>query len=295
MGNHSIKSLENKSEITKKKKKLFCCLSTSSFSIDDKSLPTFDRISTNIDKNNQKQILYYYQSIEDLEKSLHNPSLELLINKYQLKFYLKDYLNRLKQSKINQTFKKYFSLSTIIYPCNGINQFLTDDLNIFLITLPESILPNLLINPIKIHEQIRSKCYFIPLTNCQIEPNDDEYKQKSISLDRTHDGITLDNNQIINSNKESIEFESSCRLISNDSFQTGFIHIDQDKIAKQYLPFIYFSSDDNLYYLSSNLIQKWFNTLILVNQTCSIAKRFLIGDKSHITCLLKPQFTNQEK
>ena len=36
-----------------------------------------------------------------------------------------------------------------------------------------------------------------------------------------------------------------------------------------------------------------FNTLILLNQTCAIAKRFLLGDRSHMTCLLKEQTKNQ--
>ncbi|CAF3432205.1 unnamed protein product, partial [Rotaria sp. Silwood2] len=109
--------------------------------------------------------------------------------KYQLNFYLEDYQNRLKNSKIKQTFKQHFSSSTIINPSNRINQLLIDDLNLFIISSPESILPNLFINTnnsFKIHEQLRSKCYFIPLTYYQIEPNDDEYKQKSIPLDRTH-------------------------------------------------------------------------------------------------------------
>lgn len=282
MGNNSIKSVK-----TKKKKRFFCCLcSSSSFSIDEKTLPIFDRILSNNEK--------IYQSFDDLEKILYNTSFGLIIKNFQLNFYLKDYLNRLKNSlKINQTFQTYFSLSTIIYPCNGINQFLTDDLNLFSIIPPESILPKN--NSYKIHEQLRSKCYFIPLTNCQIEPNDDEYKQKIRSLDCTHVVITLENNSTINKNQISNELNLSCILISNDSFQTGFIHIDQEKLAKQFLPFIEFSSQDNLFYLSSNLIQKWFNTLILVNQTCGIAKRFLLGEKNHINCLIKPKNTNQEK
>jgi hypothetical protein len=257
MGNKSIKSSKKKDENINKKKKVFCCLCTSSFSINEKSLSTFDQISLNIDKN-PKQTSYYCQSIEDLDKSLHITSLELII-------------------KSNREFV---------------------NLNLFFISPPESILPNLLINKnhsYQIHEQIRSKCYFIPLTNCQIEPDDDEYKQKSILLDRTHVVITLENNSTVETNKIPIEFESAGIFISNDSFQTGFIRIDQEKLAKQFLPFIYFCSEENLFYLSSNLIQKWFNTLILVNQTCAIAKRFLIGDKNHITCLLKEQITNQEK
>jgi len=288
MGNKLIKSSKNKTH--------FCCLSTSTFSIDEKSYPTFDRLSTN---NDQNQPSFYCQTIEDLKKSPDDLSVELiiksnsefsyLINKFQLNFYLKDYLNRLNNSKINQTLKTHFSSSTIIYPCNGINQVLTDDLQIFLISPPESILPNL---STKIHEQIRSKCYFIPLRNDPIEPNDDEYKQRILPIDRTHVVITLENNSTISTNRIFSELESSCVFISNDCFQTGLIRIDQEKIAKEFLPFISHSSEDNLCYLSSNLIQKWFQTLILVNQTCAIVKRFLLGNKNHITCLLKEQDTN---
>jgi hypothetical protein len=284
MGNNSIKS--------SKSKNLFCCLSNSSFSIDDKSYPTFDRLSTKIDQN--QQTLFYEDlknpSIEFLIKS--NREFNNLINRFQLNFYLKDYLNRLKNSKINQTFKTHFSSSTIIYPCNGVNQVLTDDLQIFLISPPESILPNLSRienNSSKIHEQIRSKCYFIPLINDSIEPNDEEYQQKILPIDRTHFVISLENHSTVSSNRIFQESKSSCLFISNDCFQTGLIRIDPEKIPKEFLPFISHSFEDNLYYLSSNLIQKWFQTLILINQTCTIVKRFLLGDKNHITCLLKEQ------
>ncbi|CAF0811924.1 unnamed protein product [Rotaria sordida] len=225
-----------------------------------------------------------------------------LAKKIQLNIYLKDFLLRLNNTKVKQTFKNHFSLSTIIYPLAGIDQILADDLNLFLITPSESILPNLSTNThsiYKIHEQIRSKSYFIPITNCKIEVDDDEYKKRSIQLDRTHVVITIENknkeqDDIEINKKKSIEQESSYLLVSNDSFHTGYLRIDQEKLAKHFLPFIYHSSDDNIYYLSSNLIQHWFNTLILVNQTCAIAKRFLTGDGSHITCLIKQQtnYTN---
>jgi hypothetical protein len=327
-----------------KNKKRFCCLCTThSISIDETSFPTFDRI---LSENNHKKSLsdkkrlYHYQSIEDLEKSLHNsasinqwidslpilgtPSLNRLeINpkksnfneqfkhiltrksnreilnltkKFRLNFYLHDYLNRLKNSNIKQTFKTHFSSSTIIYPSNPSYQYLTDDLNLFLSTPPESILPNLFINTnsaSQIHEQLRAKCYFIPLTDCKIEPNDDVYQQKSIPLDRTHVVITLENKQIPKTDKIPIESEPSFIFVSNDSFQTGFIRIDQEKLPKQFSPFISYYSEENVSYLSSNLIQQWFNTLMLVNQTCAIAKRFLLGNKNHITCLLKEQTQTQ--
>jgi hypothetical protein len=92
--------------------------------------------------------------------------------------------------------------------------------------------------------------------------------------------------------KVSVEQDPSFIFISNDSFQTGFIRIEQEKIPKHFLPFISYSQEENSYYLSSNLIQQWFHTLILVNQTCAIAKRFLTGDGSHITCLIKQKMNN---
>lgn len=225
-----------------------------------------------------------------------------LAKQIQLNFYLNDFLSRLNNSKLKQTFNNHFALSTIIYPLAGIDQILADDLNLVLITPSESILPNLLSNThntYKVHEQIRSKSYFIPMTNCKIEIDDDEYKKKMIELDRTHFVITLENktkdqDDISVNKKVPIEQEPSSVFTSTDSFRTGFIRFDQTKIPKHLLPFIYHSTEDNIYYLSSNLIQQWFHTLILVNQTCAIAKRFLIGDGSHITCLIKQQ-TNHTK
>jgi hypothetical protein len=190
----------------------------------------------------------------------------------------------------------------MIYPFAGIDQILADDLNLLIITPSESLLPNLSSNThstYKTCEQIRSKCYFYPITDYKIEPDDDEYQRKRIELDRTHVVITLENKTKEQDDstipkKGPIEQESSCIFISNDSFQTGFLRIDQEKIVKHLLSFIFHSTEDNIYYLSSNLIQQWFNTLILVNQTCAIAQRFLTGDGSHITCLIKQQ-TNQTK
>jgi hypothetical protein len=361
MGNKSSKLSDKKFEKTNKNKNLFCCLRSSTFSIDEKYFPTLDRLLSN-DKVNYSTALQQFdksprsrpknllgnpkRTIEDLEVSLHStssidqwidslpilgtpslnrPKTDLIINhhltfddeqfshiltrksnrrliniakNFQLNFYLKDFLNRLKTSKLKQTFKNHFSSSTIIYPCGGINQILTDSLNLFIISPSESMLPKISTNVnslYKIHEQLRSKCYFIPTRNYQIEPDDDEYKQKSLQLDRTHVVITLETNQTTKLNEESIEFESSYVFMSNNSFQTGFIRIDQEKISKEFLPFIYYNSEENISYLSSNLIQQWFNTLIFINQTCAIAKRFLIGDGSHITCLLKSNQSNNEK
>lgn len=221
----------------------------------------------------------------------------------RLNIYLKDFLSRLKNSKLKQTFKNHFSLPSIICPLTGIDQTLADDLNLFLITPAESLLPNLLSNShgtYKIHEQIRSKSYFAPITNCKIEIDDDEYKKKSLELDRTHVVITLDNKikqqdeTTTNKKMSIIEQDPICLFISDDSFHTGYLRIDQEKLIKQYSPFIYHSTDENIYYLSSSLMQQWFHTLMLVNQTCSIAKRFLLGDGSHITCLIKQQ-TNHIK
>lgn len=221
----------------------------------------------------------------------------------QLNNYLKDFFTRIKASKLKQTFKNHFSLSTMIYPFTRIDQIFADDLNLLLFIPSESILPHRSSNKhanYKIHEQIRSKCYFTPQTDYKIEPNDEEYQRKSIELDRTHVVITLENKSKddqddVKQLTPPIEEKSACVFISIDSFQTGLIRIDQEKMIKQFHPFIHHSTDDNQSYFSSTLIQQWFQTLILVNQTCDIAKRFLTGDGSHITCLIKQQQTNETK
>ncbi|CAF1399901.1 unnamed protein product [Adineta steineri] len=227
----------------------------------------------------------------------HNREYLALVKNFRLNIYLKDFLTRLNNPSVKQTFKNHFSIATVIYPFPGIDQTLADSLNLFLITPSESILPNLSSNThssYRTYEQIRSKCYFIPTSDYKIEADDDEYKKKRIELDRTHVFITIENkttehDDTTKSKKVPIEPESLYIFTSDDSFHTGFIRIDEDKIPKHILPYIFHSSEDNIYYVSSNLIQQWFNTLILVNQTCAIAKRFLTGDGSHITCLIKQQ------
>lgn len=222
-----------------------------------------------------------------------------LAKQIHLNMYIKDFFLRLKSSKIKQTLKNHFSSSTIIYPMSmNFDQTFADDLHLDIFTPIESILPTLSVNKhstYKIHEQLRSKCYFIPQTNCKIEVNDEEYQRKCIELDRTHVVISLDTQQRSSDENSStkktpIEPETSCVFISDhSSFHQGFLRIEQDKLAKHFLPFIYHSIDDDQSYLSSNLIQQWLNTLLLVNQTCTIAQRFLIGDGSHITCSIKQQ------
>ncbi|CAF4999024.1 unnamed protein product, partial [Rotaria socialis] len=90
-----------------------------------------------------------------------------LIKQFQLNFYLEDYRKRIKNSALNQTFKTHFSSSAIINSSNRVNQSFIDDLNLFITSPPESILPNFIKHTdssYKIHEQIRSKYYAIPLT-----------------------------------------------------------------------------------------------------------------------------------
>ena len=249
-------------------------------------------IETNLFKDDYPNILTLKYNREFLN----------LAKQIQLNLYFKDFCQRLKTSKTKQTFKNHFSLSTIIYPLPGLDQILADDLNLYLITPLESILPNLSSNThstYKIHEQLRSKCYFIPMNDYKIEADDDEYKRKCIELDRTHVVITLENHtrkqdEVLPSKKLPMEEKSSCIFISDDSYHRGLLRIEHEKLAKHFLPFIFHSTEENCSYLSSNLIQQWFNTLILVNQTCTIAKRFLTGDGSHITCLIKQQ-TNYTK
>ncbi|UJR30962.1 hypothetical protein I4U23_018474 [Adineta vaga] len=221
-----------------------------------------------------------------------------LTKRFHLNFYLKDFQNRLKSSHLKQTFQNHYSSSKIIFPSNDTHQTTINDFNIIFTSPSESIIPHLLpntINSYQIHEQIRSKCYFIPLIDYHIEPNDDEYKQKSVPLDRTHVVITLENNQTANLSKTtSLEIDSSFIFISNDSFQTGLIRINREKILKEFSSFIYNCNNDHSSYLSSNLIQQWFHTFILVNQTCAIVKRFLIGNTNHITCLFKESMNKIE-
>ena len=90
MGNtNSIKST--------KKTNLFCCLCPSTYSINEKSLPTFDRLSLNSERNSKQINDHLEISLDFLINS--NRDLSHLITKYHLKFYLYDYLNRLKSSK----------------------------------------------------------------------------------------------------------------------------------------------------------------------------------------------------
>ena len=251
MGNHSIKS----SKTSKKKATvLCCCLCTSTYSIDEKS-------DQNIPTNSEQ----IFSTEDDLQSSLDisfesNRQLANLINKFQLKFYLKDYLHRVKTSHENQSFTRHFSSSTIIYPCNGLNQILVELLHLFIVAPPESMLPNFCkttFNSSIIHEQLRAKCYFIPRTDTLIEPSDQQ----------------LDS--------------SSCVFVSNDDFENGLIRVNSEKISREFLPFLRHSPEENLVYFSSNSIHQWFHNLILVNQTCAIAKRFLSGDHHQITCLFQ--------
>lgn len=227
-----------------------------------------------------------------------------MVKEIHLNVYVNDFLKRLKQSKLKTTFNGHFLSTSVIHPLSGVDLILVNDLQIYFHAPAEYFLPFLSSNEYsnyKLHEQIRSKCYFYPSTYGKIEINDEEYQRQSKELDRTHVVITLEtksktetNENVIRSKKSLIDSDSYALLISNDSFHSGLIRIEADKIDKHWLPFVFHSTEENCSYLSSNLIQQWFQTLILVNQTCSIAKRFLKGDGSHITCLLK-QDTNQIK
>lgn len=240
--------------------------------------------------------------IDDIFSLKCNRDFLTIAQQIQLNNYFKDFIHRLKTcSTSKQTFKNHFSLSTMIYPfAPRIDQIFADNLNLLLLIPSESILPQYSTNQhsnYKLYEQIRSKCYFTPQLDSKIEPDDEEYQRKSIELDRTHVVITLENktkDELATKKPNVIDEKSACVFISNDSFQTGFIRIDQEQMLKQFLPFVHYSSDEHHAYFSSNLIQQWFHTLILVNQTCNIAKRFLVGDGSHITCLIKQQ-TNETK
>lgn len=300
--NHPLASIENINVSDRKRTVYF-----PSIKISEKPLHTATNINQWIDslpivdaaplesvpKNN---LINEHEELARILSIKSNLIFSNLIKHFQLNFYFEDYTNRLKNSKIDQTFKTHFSSSTIISPSNRHNQSFIDDLNVFIVSPPESILPTLLKNTNSsylIHEQLRSKCYVIPLSSCQIEPNDDEYREKSIPIDRTHVVITLENSSTLPTSKTQVENEPSCLFTSNDSFQTGLIRINQENIPKDFLPFLSYHAQENISYLSSNLIQQWFHTLILVNQTCTIAQRFLTGNERHCTFLLKEQIKNQ--
>lgn len=242
------------------------------------------------------------------EEIVETPILSDLFNVFQLKcnrefvqlakeihlyLYVSDYVKRLKQSKSKQNFLQNFSSSLsskLIYPLIGIDQIFADDLNIHFYTPSEYILPNFSSNVnshYTLHEQIRSKCYFVPSSHSFVELNDDEYERKHREMDRTHVVITLETKTHSETKKTPVEFESPFLFYSVDQFESGWIGVTEGKLNKSSSPFHYFSIEDNRTYLSSTLIHQWFQTLILVNQTCAIAKRFLKGDGSHITCLFK--------
>ncbi|CAF1625012.1 unnamed protein product, partial [Didymodactylos carnosus] len=88
--------------------------------------------------------------------------------------------------------------------------------------------------------------------------------------------------------------DPSCLFICDEndhsSFYTGHIRLHKS-YWKQYAHFSYraLNDEENNYYLSSYAFQQWFQSLIIINQTCSIANRFLTGDGSYLTCLLKPK------
>ena len=81
-----------------------------------------------------------------------------------------------------------------------------------IISPPESILPNRIIHPnssYKLHEQLRSKCYFIPMINIRIEPDDDEYQCQSFLLNDNPIVTGLDNRKTVKTNEILVKDESS--------------------------------------------------------------------------------------
>ncbi|CAF1387936.1 unnamed protein product [Adineta ricciae] len=267
------------------------------------SLPNLD--TRTVCQLADKQVKCQFDDEDDIEQlecifKIHsNREFAHLTKKFHLKFYLKDFQTRLKSSSVKRTFQGHFSSTKIIFPSNDTYQNTINDFNLIFTSPSESILPILSFNATnchQIHEQLRSKCYFLPLVTHQIEPNDDEYKQRSFPLDRTHVVITLENNQTTRTSKTtSPEIDSLLIFTSDDFFQTGLIRINPQTIAKELSAFVYVCKDDNVSYLSSSFIQQWFNTLILVNQTCAIVKRFLLGNTNHVTCLFKESMQHTDK
>ncbi|CAF1638947.1 unnamed protein product, partial [Didymodactylos carnosus] len=189
-----------------------------------------------------------------------------------------------------------------------ISTILANDLYIEFIYPLECILPTLLTSPYStynIQEQIRSRCFFIPEICFKTLPLDDDYKHKQEIEQTTLTHVVIDlemgNKDTSNQIKKLQQTDDSslCLFICDENehstFYTGHIRLDKSYL-KQYTHFVYRLSneqegEDNNYYLSSYVFRQWFQSLIILNQTCSIANRFLTGDGSYLTCLLKPEKT----
>ena len=174
---------------------------------------------------------------------------------------------------MDSSLKEHYSSVAIIHPCGGHNQSLTDHLNLLRVVPLESILPLLsraTHESSQLREQMRSKCYFVPFTKCQVNAKN-ERRPTQAALD--------------------IAFESdggeACSFVSDESLQHGFIRCDQDTIPHEFAPFVHVCPEKNIAYLSSSLLQQWLNTFLLINQTCALAKRFLKSNGNHVTLLVK--------
>lgn len=238
----------------------------------------------------------------DLSKFLTRPLIRLA-KEIDLDLNLTDFRTRLSKSKIKEKFINHFTSNAVIYPPPVVESTLVNDLLVYNHTPSEYFLPIVSSNEhsnYKLSEQIRSKSYFYPSTLGKIEIRDEEYEKQTKELDRTHFVITLetksklDNEESIQrTNKSSVDFNANGLLSLDETLNCGFIRVDSENSSKLWRPFFHRSNEENLFYLSSNLVQQWFQTLILVNQTCAIARRFLKGDGSHLTCLLKEPTTKQ--
>ena len=218
------------------------------------------------------------QSLRHVLTTKSNREYLLLAKKCRLIHHLEDFRQRLTDSAIDPSLKEHYSSAAIIYPCGGHHQSLTDHLSLIRVVPLESILPLLsraTHGSSQLREQLRSKCYFVPFTKCQMKSKDER---------RPNEGVqpALD-----------IAFETAgeepCSFVSDEFSHQGFIRCDQEAMPQEFAPFVHVCPETSIAYLSSSLLQQWLNTFLLINQTCAIAKRFLKSNGNHMTFLIKEQ------
>lgn len=140
---------------------------------------------------------------------------------------------------------------------------LIENMEIQFVVPGESIVPicsTSLENSYRIEENFRSKCFFIP----------SDWPKIDFSRSET-------------------EFGSENRWILSED---GRILVDLDSTDKSLKTFVKTCPIGQRSVLSSILVRKWFEQIILVNRTCAVAKNFLSGNVNSSSFLLKNSTSN---